>query len=99
MNLTTKYVIKLTDPQYSGYIYCIKDCIPPFGSHEFFSEDCCFDTAQEAKEHLKTMLNSGWYRHDITEANFEIVEVKRYSGLNFGLFYYTEKGYEQFKED
>lgn len=99
MNLTTKYVIKLTDPQFSGYIYCIKDCIPPFNSHEFFSEDCCFDTKEDALDHLKVMLASGWYRHDITEANFEIVEVKRYLGLNFGLFYYTEKGYEQFKED
>lgn len=94
----TKYVLKLTDPQFSGYIYCIKDCIPPFGSHEFFSEDCCFDTPEEAKEHLKTMLESGWYRPDITEANFEIVEVKRYLGLNFGLFYYTEKGYKQYHE-
>lgn len=93
-----KCVIKLTDPQYSGYSYCIKDCIPSFGSHEFFSPDAVFDTEQEAKEHIKTMLNSGWYRPDITETNFEIVEVKQYKGLAFGLFYYTQRGYEQFKE-
>ena len=94
-----KYVIKLTDPNYSDYIYCIKDCIIPFGSQEFFSSDCVFDTAQEAKEHIKVMLNSGWYRTDITEANFELVEVKQYKGLAFGLFYYTELGYKQFKEE
>lgn len=98
MNLTTKYVLKLTDPQFSGYIYCIKDCIPPFGSSEFFSPDSVFDTEQEARDHLKVMLESGWYRPDITEANFEVVKVKRYLGMNFGLFYYTEKGYEEFKE-
>ena len=98
MNLITKYVLKLTDPQFSRYIYCIKDCIPPFGSSEFFSPDSVFDTEQEARDHLKVMLESGWYRPDITEANFEVVEVKQYSGLAFGKFYYTEKGYEEFKE-
>lgn len=94
----TKYVLKLTDPQFSGYIYCIKDCIPPFGSHEFFSPDSVFDTKEEALAHLQVMLKSGWYRPDITEANFEVVEVKRYLGLNFGLFYYTEAGYKEHKE-
>ena len=90
-------VIRLTDPQYSSYSYCIKDCIPAFGSHEFFSPDAVFDTEQEAKAHIETMLNSGWYRPDITRENFEIVEVKQYKGLDFGSFYYTERGYKQFK--
>lgn len=94
----TKYVLKLTDPQFSGYIYCIKDCIPPFTSHEFFSPDDVFDTVEEAEEHIQVMLTSGWYRHGITEANFEVVETKRYLGMAFGKFYYTEKGYEEFKE-
>lgn len=94
-----KCVIKLTDPEYSGYAYCIKDCIPAFGSREFFSADCVFENEQEAKEHIKTMLNSGWYRPDITETNFEVVEVKQYKGISFGLFYYTQRGYEQFKEE
>ena len=93
-----KYVIKLTDPKYSEYIYCIKDCIPPFNKHEFFSEDCCFNTEREAKDHIKTMLASGWYRPDITRDNFEVVEVKQYKGLAFGKFYYTEAGYEEFKD-
>lgn len=93
-----KYVIRLTDPQYSDkYNYCVKDCIPPFGKHEFFSEDCCFDTVEEAEEHITTMLESGWYRPDITRDNFEVVEVRQYKGLDFGFFYYTEAGYEQFK--
>ena len=94
----TKYVIKLTDRQYSGYTYCIKDCIPGFGSNEFFSPDAVFDTVEEAKDHIQTMLASGWYRPDITEDNFEVVEVKQYSGLAFGMFYYTKAGYEEFKK-
>lgn len=92
-----KYIIKLTDPQYDHYNYCIKDCIPAFGSQEFFSPDAVFDTAEEAEEHITTMLDSGWYRPDITRANFEVVEVKQYKGLDFGFFYYTEAGYEEFK--
>lgn len=91
------YVIKLTDPQYSGYAFCIKDCIPAFGNIEFFSEDAVFGTEQEAEEHIQTMLKSGWYRPDITADNFEIVEVRKYPELG-GLFYYTNKGYEKFKE-
>ena len=94
-----KYVIKLTDPQYTGSsIYCIRDCIPPFDKHEFFSEDAVFDTVEEAQDHIEVMLASGWYRLDITHDNFEVVEVKQYKGLAFGKFYYTEKGYEEFKE-
>ena len=93
-----KYVIKLTDPQYTGSsIYCIRDCIPPFGKHEFFSEDAVFDTVEEAEEHITTMLNSGWYRPDITRNNFEVIEVRQYKGLDFGFFYYTEAGCKQFK--
>ena len=46
----TKYVIKLTDPQYDHHNYCIKDCIPSFGRHEFFSPDAVFDTVAEAEE-------------------------------------------------
>ena len=95
-----KYVIKLTDPQYSdSHNYCIKDCIPAFGKNEFFSEDAVFDTVEEAEDHIEAMLASGWYRPDITRKNFEVVEVRQYKGLDFGFFYYTEAGYEQFKED
>lgn len=94
-----KYVIKLTDPEYSDYVYCIKDCIPAFGPQEFFSNDCVFDTELEARDHIKAMLASGWYRSDVTEANFEVVEVRQYKDLGFGYFYYTEKGYKQYKEN
>lgn len=93
------YVIRLTDPQYTGSsIYCVRDCIPPFGKQEFFSEDAVFETTEAAQDHIEAMLNSGWYRTDITRDNFEIVEVKRYNDLAFGLFYYTEAGYKQFKD-
>lgn len=93
-----KYVIKLTDPQCAGSgIYCIRDCILPFGKQEFFSEDEVFDTVEEAQDHIEVMLNSGWYRPDITLNNFEIVEVEQHKRLDLGFFYYTETGYKQFK--
>jgi hypothetical protein len=93
------YVIRLTDPQYPGSgIYCVKDCIPPFGKQEFFSEDAVFETTEAAQDHIEAMLSSGWYRTDITRDNFEIVEVKRYNDLAFGFFYYTDAGYKQFKD-
>lgn len=92
-----KYVIRLTDPQYPGYTYCTKDCILSTGSHEFFSPDDVFGSELEAENHIKTMLSSGWYRPDITEDNFAVVEVRQYKGLDFGMFYYTERGYNQFK--
>jgi hypothetical protein len=45
------------------------------------------------------MLNSGWYRPDITRDNFVIVEVKQYPGKATGFFYYTEEEYKRFTED
>ena len=98
MNLTKKYVLKLTDPHFSKYIYCVKGVIPPYDSSEYFTEECCFDTPEEAMAHLKIMLKSGWYRPDITETNFEVVEVKRYLGHDMGLFYYTEVGYNKYNK-
>ena len=54
------YVIRLTDPQYTGSsIYCVRDCIPPFGKQEFFSEDAVFETTEAAQDHIEAMLNSG----------------------------------------
>lgn len=93
------FVIKLTDPPYSKPAFCIKDCIPAFGPHGFFSEDAIFNTTEEAEEHITTMLNSGWYRPDITRDNFEVVEVKQYPGKATGFFYYTEEEYKRFTED
>lgn len=90
------YVLKLTDPEYSGFGYCVNGCIPCSGSKGFFLEDSVFDTEQEAKDYIKVLLDSGWYRPDITEANFEVVEVKIYKDLD-PYFYYTKDEYERFK--
>ena len=83
------YVLKLTDPEYSDFVYVGKGSILSHGSYGWFIEDSVFETEDEAKAHIQTCLESGWYRPDITRDNFEVVEVNRYGGLNFGLFYYT----------
>lgn len=90
------YVLKLTDPEYSGFVYIGKGSILSHGSYGWFLEDSVFETEDEAKDHIQTCLESGWYRTDITAANFELVEVNLYPDLNTG-FYYTKDEYERFK--
>lgn len=92
---TTKYVIKLINRQDTDkYNYIIKDWISAFGRTEFFSPDAVFDTIQDAEEHIQKLINSRWNK----DSTFEAIEVKQYHGLPFGKFYYTEKGYEEFKQ-
>ena len=86
------YVLKLTDPQYPDFIYISKGSILGGGKHGWFLPKYVFETAAEAREHIQTCLESGWYRTDITEANFEVVEVKLYLDLGTS-FYYTEDEY------
>ncbi len=90
------FVLKLTDPKYS-WGYCLKDSLHCHGQLGFFTVDDVFDTESEAEEYIETLLKDGWFRPDITKANFETVEVKQYKGL--GSFYYTKEAYEKFKED
>ena len=90
------YVLKLTDHEYSGFAYVGKGSILSHGSYGWFLEDSVFETASEAADHVKVCLDSGWYRTDITTANFELVEVNLYPDLNTG-FYYTKDEYERFK--
>lgn len=92
------YVLKLTDPEYSGFVYIGKGSILSHGSYGWFLEDSVFETEDEAKGHIQTCLESGWYRQDITEANFEVVEVKQYPEHD-PYFYYTKDEYERFEED
>lgn len=92
------YVLKLTDPEYSGFVYIGKGSILSHGSYGWFLEDSVFETEDEAKDHIQTCLESGWYRQDITEANFEVVEVKQYPEHD-PYFYYTKDEYERFKEN
>lgn len=90
------YVLKLTDPQYSGFTYISKGSILSHGRHGYFLEDSVFETAGEAADHIQTCLDSGWYRLDITPANFEVVEVEQYPEID-PYFYYTKDEYERFK--
>lgn len=88
------YVLKLTDPESSGFIYIGKGSILGDGNHGWFLDDYVFETTTEAREHIQTCLNSGWYRDDITEACFEIVEVKKYPKAG-PYFYYTKDEYKK----
>ena len=88
------YVLKLTDPEYSSFTYISKGSVLGDGKHGWFLEDYVFETTAEAKEHIQTCLNSGWYRGDITEANFEVVEVNKYPKAD-PYFYYTKDEYEK----
>jgi hypothetical protein len=90
------YVLKLTDLQYSSFTYITKGSILAHGRHGFFLEDSVFETAGEAVDHIQTRLDSGWYRPDITHANFEVVEVKQYPEID-PFFYYTEDAAEKYK--
>lgn len=88
------YVLKLTDPEYSSFIYIGKGSILGDGKYGWFLEDCVFETVAEAEGHIQTCLNSGWYRDDITEDCFEVVEVNRYPKAG-PYFYYTKDEYEK----
>lgn len=90
------YVLKLTDPEYTDFGYCVNGCIPCGGSKGFFLEDSVFKTEQKAKDYIKVLLDSGWYRPDITEANFEVVEVKQYPEID-PYFYYTKEWADKLK--
>ena len=92
------YVLKLTDPEYSGFVYVGKGSILSHGSYGWFLEDSVFETEDEAKAHIQTCLESGWDRTDITEANFEVVEVKQYPEHD-PYFYYTKDEAKRFGED
>lgn len=88
------YVLKLTDPVSSGFIYIGKGSILGDGNHGWFLDDYVFETTTEAREHIQTCLNSGWYRDDVTEACFEVVEVNKYPKAG-PYFYYTKDEYEK----
>lgn len=92
------YVLKLTDPQYPDFIYILKGSILGHGKHGWFLPDSVFGTEDEARAHIQTCLKSGWYRNDLTEANFEVVEVKQYPELNT-CFYYTEDEYKRYQAE
>lgn len=89
------YVLRLTDHEYSGFVYVGKGSILSHGSYGWFLEDSVFETEDEAKVHIQTCLESGWYRTDITEANFDVVEVKQYPEHD-PYFFYTKDEAKRF---
>ena len=93
------FVLKLTDPEYHnpGWGYVTKGSVTCGDTHGYFLKEYVFETKDEAKEHIKTCLNSGWYRPDITEDNFEIVEVRERPDID-PYFCYTAAEYERYKK-
>lgn len=90
-----RFVIKVADNKYNDWGYIWNGCIHVMGKSGWFSEDNTFVSIEEAETHIKTVLNNGWYRDDITRECFEIIPVKQYKGLNFGFFWYTEDEYRE----
>ena len=92
------YVLKLTDPEYSnpGWGYVTKGSVICGGTKEWFLKEYTLDTVEEANQHITTCLTSGWYRPDITEDNFEVVEVKEHPDIG-PYFCYTDAEYERHK--
>jgi hypothetical protein len=64
------YVLKLTDPEYTNFGYCVNGCIPCSGSKGFFLEDSVFETEQKAKDYIKVLLDSGWYTGRILQGAY-----------------------------
>lgn len=91
------YVLKLTDPEYFSQTYIGKGSILSEGCLEWFLKASVFETREEAMAHIQTCIDSGWYRPDITPANFELVEVKQYPDVH-PFFYYTEDAAKRFWE-
>lgn len=67
------------------------------GKNGSFTEDNTFTSIEEAETHIKAILNSGWYRNDVTREYFEIIPVKQYNEFDFGFFWYTEDYYNEIR--
>jgi len=92
-----RFILKFTDKKEGGWGYIWNGCIHVMGEDGSFSKDATFASVEEAETHIKTVLNSGWYRDDVTIEYFEIVPVRQYKGLDFGYFWYTEDCYNEIK--
>ena len=98
METKTMFVLKFIDPEYPIPGYITKGSILCGSIHRTFLTEYTFDTEEEARQHITTCLNSGWYRSDITEDNFEVVEVKDYPGFGYGFCCTEEAYYERYKK-
>ena len=91
-----KYVLKLTDNLYNSWGYCINGVIETMGKHGFFLEASVFNTHEEAKQYIQYLLSTGWYRPDITESSFEVVEVWKRADSEIDPFWYTDEELKRF---
>lgn len=89
------FVIKVTDKKEGGWGYIWNGCPHIMGKSGAFTEDNTFSSIKDAENHIKTILNNGWYRNDITRECFEILPVKQYQDIDFGFFWYTEDCYSE----
>lgn len=92
------YVLKVSHPEYS-WGYCVKGWLHIRCQDGCFSKHEVFATKQEALDYIPALLRggkSGWFAPAITEANFEVVEVRQYEGL--GPYYYTKKEAKNMRE-
>lgn len=93
------WVLKFSHPEYCG-CYCVKDWPYIKCQDGCFSKHEVFGTEQEAQDYIPVLLNSDkngiLFAPDVTEANFEVVEVKQYEDL--GPWYYTKKEAKNMRE-
>lgn len=94
-----KYIIKLYDPLYKDFAYCVKGVLIPMGHHGWFYEDSVFDSKNVAKRHIQKMLHQKprWLRKDIRYANFEIIQLIEHRMFDHSC-YYTPDEWEKWKD-
>ena len=92
------FVLKLTDKLNNSWGYCYRGKIECDNEIKFFTNDQIFNSIIECDSYIQKLLQSGWYRPDITEDCFEIVRVKQYSELPQSN-YYTEYQYTKVKKN
>lgn len=87
------FILKCIDRKENDWGYIQKGAITCSGKYGWFYGDSVFYTQEEAKQHIKTVLNSGYFRKDIVENDFSIVEVRQHKG--YGSAWYTDEEFEK----
>lgn len=92
------FILKLVDKKYGGWGYISKN-------NNFLSDIGCFrdyqifQTEEEARQYIQSLLKSKQFRKDITKDSFEIVEVKQYKEYGYdGFDWMTDEYFERIKD-